>query len=59
MHITKGEGEAKFILVDDEFVLKSSNNMKVKDLAKIERITNENKDIIIDMWISYFKSSEL
>ncbi len=59
IHIIKGDAEAKFELQDDEFVLKNSQNMKVKDLAKVEKITNEYKEEIVKAWEDYFKETTL
>ncbi len=56
VHVRKGDGEAKFIIQDnDEIVLYSSNKMKVKELTKAEKLIINRKQEIIDAWINYFK----
>ncbi len=59
IHVIKGEAEAKFELQNSEFILKNSHNMKVKDLAKIEKLTNFYKEEIINAWEDYFRNTEL
>ncbi len=59
IHIIKGDSEAKFELQEGEFVLKNSHNMKVKDLTKIEKLTNFYKEDIINAWEDYFRNTEL
>ncbi|MBS9767595.1 MAG: DUF4160 domain-containing protein [Flavobacteriaceae bacterium] len=56
IHITKSEKEAKFELQNDEFVLKTSKNMKVKDLAKLEKLVEIYKEEIVEAWEDYFKN---
>ncbi len=57
IHIAKGDKEAKFELQGDEFVLKKSNNLKVKELSKLEQLVVLYKEEIIQAWQSYFKNS--
>ncbi len=59
IHIIKGDAEAKFELQDDEFVLKNSCNMKIKELSKIEGLVQSYKDEIIQAWEDYFGNTEL
>ncbi len=55
VHVRKGDGEAKFIIEDNKVVLYSSNKMKVKELARVEKIVKKRKNEIINAWIDYFK----
>ncbi len=56
VHVRKGGGEAKFVIEDnDEVVLYSSYNMKVKELAKAEELVIHHKEEIINAWTDYFK----
>ncbi len=59
IHIAKGDKEAKFELQNDEFVLKSSKNMKTKELTKLERVVVEFKDEIVSAWKEHFKDAKL
>ena len=57
VHIEGNGGYAKFDLIDDEFVMKECNNIKARDLKRIQDIIAENKDIIKSHWNNYFKTS--
>ncbi len=56
VHVRKGEGEAKFVIENtNEVVLYNSYNMKVKELAKAEKLVIKHKDEIINAWKDCFK----
>ncbi|MBQ9253462.1 MAG: DUF4160 domain-containing protein [Bacteroidales bacterium] len=54
VHVVGKDGQAKFVLENNEFVLQESNNIKLNDLKRISKVIQENKDIIINRWNEYF-----
>ena len=55
VHVEGNDGYAKYVLVEDTFVLKETHGIKASDRKKIELTIEENKDIIISRWKEYFK----
>lgn len=55
VHVEGNDGYAKYVLVEDTFVLKETHGIKASDRKKIELTIEENKDIIIARWKEYFK----
>ncbi len=54
VHIEGADGYAVYDLRNDRFVQRMVNNVKAGDLKKIEMVLDENKDMIIRAWDSYF-----
>lgn len=52
IHIRYGGGEAVFN-VEDEVELRESKGLKVRELAKAEKLAEENKKLIIQKWHEY------
>ena len=52
IHIRYGGGEAVFN-VEDEVDLRESKGLKVRELAKAEKLAEENKKLIIQKWHEY------
>ena len=53
VHVIKGDCEAKYNVKTIE--LAYNHGFKKQELAIIESIIEENKDIIIERWENYFK----
>ncbi len=56
VHISKGDAEAKYNI--NEVKLVENFGFKKNELRMIESIIEENKDIIIERWIEYFKKGD-
>jgi hypothetical protein len=54
VHVEGNGGMAKFEWDGTQFVLKEKMNIKANDMKKIIFVIDENKDIIIDRWNTYF-----
>ncbi|MBP3253751.1 MAG: DUF4160 domain-containing protein [Bacteroidales bacterium] len=54
LHVIGKDGQAKFVLEKDEFVLQESKNIKLNDLKRIAKVIKDNHDIIISRWNEYF-----
>ena len=53
VHISKGDCEAKYNI--DSMTLVENYGFKTNELRMIESILEENKDIIRERWVEYFK----
>ena len=49
VHVRYGNGEAVFN-VEAEVELRESQGLKLRELAKAEKLAEENKKLIIDKW---------
>lgn len=54
VHIEGADGYAIYDLRKDRFVQRTVSNIKAGDLKKIEMVLDENKEMIIRTWNSYF-----
>lgn len=54
VHISKGDAEAKYNVVDLELI--ENYGFKKNELRLIESIIEENHDVIIERWHEYFKN---
>ena len=54
VHIEGTDGYAVYDLRKDRFVQRTVSNIKAGDLKKIEMVLDENKEMIIRTWNSYF-----
>lgn len=57
IHVLKGRTSAKFNVLPD-VVLVESRGMKPSELKLIESIVEENKDIIIERWNTFFNGNK-
>ncbi|MCE9554803.1 MAG: DUF4160 domain-containing protein [Planctomycetes bacterium] len=49
VHVRHGDGEAVFN-VEESVVLRESQNMKVSELAKAQKLAEENRQLIVEKW---------
>ena len=49
VHVRRGDGEAVFN-VEDAVELRESQNMKVSELSKAQRLAEENRQLILEKW---------
>lgn len=49
VHVRHGDGEAVFD-VEDSVVLRESQNMKVGELSKAQRLAEKNRQLIVEKW---------
>lgn len=49
VHVRRGGGEAVFH-VEESVELRESQNMKVSELAKAQRLAEENRQLILEKW---------
>ncbi len=54
VHVRGKNGNAKFNLCEGKFVLQSSDGIKMGDLKKIDKVIQDNTQIIIQHWHKYF-----
>jgi Domain of unknown function (DUF4160) len=54
VHVQYADGEAIF-LIGMRVELRESQRIKVNDLARAEKLAEENKDLIITTWNEHFK----
>lgn len=54
VHVEGKGGYAIFDLVDNNFVLREKDKIKLSDFKKIKSVIDENADIIINRWNDYF-----
>jgi hypothetical protein len=54
IHVSYGEGEAKFNLLGKSARLVRNNGLKIRELRKAKLIIESNIDTIIKSWINYF-----
>ena len=55
VHVESGDGEAKFNLGDKHVELVNSYGMKKKDLKLAESLIEQNRKVILESWIKFFK----
>jgi hypothetical protein len=53
VHVSNGDGEARFRV--DPLSLIENRGLKSRDLRMAEMAIEENKQVIIDRWMEYFK----
>lgn len=53
VHVRHGGGEAVFG-VGDEITLRESAGLKVKQLAKAEKLAEDHKELILEKWNEHF-----
>ena len=58
VHVRGHGGDAKFIWDGEGFVLTESNGIKNNDLKRIERVVQENADLILSRWYEIFDPLE-
>lgn len=49
VHVRRGGGEAVFS-VEESVELRESQDMKVSDLSKAQRLAEENRQLILEKW---------
>jgi hypothetical protein len=49
VHVRRGGGEAVFN-VDESVELRESQNMKVSELSKAQRLAEQNRQLILEKW---------
>ena len=49
VHVRRGDGEAVFN-VEDAVELRESQNMKVGELSKAQRLAEQNRQLILEKW---------
>ena len=49
VHVRYGDGEAVFD-VEESVELRESQNMKVRELIKAQRLAEENRQLIVEKW---------
>ena len=54
VHVRGNDGDAKYTLKGDHFVMEYAHNIKPNDLRRIQRMIDENSDIIIKRWNELF-----
>ncbi len=57
VHIEGADGYAVYDLRNNKFVKRTVINVKTGDLKKIEMVLDENKEMIIRAWNSYFNNT--
>lgn len=57
VHVEGKGAKAKFVWNGKSFDLCESVNMKIGDLKRIQRVIDENADIISTKWYDYFRHS--
>lgn len=55
IHVQGAEGEAKFDLIGEEFVLVEQYNIKANDMKRIKSAIKDNKQRIIEKWNKHFE----
>lgn len=56
VHIEGADGYAVYDLKAGHFVQRFARNIKAGDIKKIEMVLDENKDVVIKVWNSYFNN---
>ena len=54
VHVRGHGGDAKFVWDGEGFFLTESNGIKSNDLERIERVVQENSDLILSRWYELF-----
>ena len=58
IHVEGNGGIAKFEWNETEFILKEQQGIKKSDLKKIEKVINDNADLIVLRWNHYFNKED-
>lgn len=58
IHVEGNGGIAKFEWNETEFILKEQQGIKNSDLKKIEKVINDNADLIVIRWNHYFNKED-
>ena len=58
VHVRGHNGDAKYTWNGETFELEYMHEIKTNDLKRIERVIEENTDIIIKRWHEIFKDEE-
>lgn len=58
IHVEGNGGIAKFEWNETEFILKEQQGIKVSDIKKIEKVINDNADLIVLRWNHYFNKED-
>ena len=58
IHVEGNGGIAKFEWNETEFILKEQQGIKNSDLKKIEKVINDNADLIVLRWNHYFNKED-
>ena len=56
VHVSKGDSEAKFNVLDVELI--DNYGFKKNELRLIESLIEENQDVIVARWNEYFKKEK-
>jgi hypothetical protein len=54
VHVTKGNCEAVFTVLETEIVLKENYGMKSNELRLIKSLAEEKRELIIETWVKFF-----
>lgn len=54
VHVKNQDGRAKFCLLPNSVVLVENNGIKAKDIKLAQEILEENLDLAINKWITFF-----
>ncbi|MBR0110000.1 MAG: DUF4160 domain-containing protein [Bacteroidales bacterium] len=56
VHVRGNSGDAKFNWDGAKFVMEYAHNIKTNDLKRIEKVIDENSDIIVKRWNELFNN---
>lgn len=59
VHVEGADGYAVYDLKAGRFVQRFARNIKAGDIKKIEMVLEENKDVMINAWNSYFNKGRI
>jgi hypothetical protein len=54
VHVKNADGKAKFDILPEGVVLVMNEGIKTKDIKAAEMVLEENKELAIEKWNSYF-----
>lgn len=58
IHVEGNGGIAKFEWNGTQFILNEQQGIKISDLKKIEKVINDNADLIVLRWNQYFNKED-
>ena len=58
VHVRGHGGDAKFVWDGEGFLFMENNGIKANDLKRIERVVQENADLILSRWYEIFGPEE-
>lgn len=58
IHVHGRDGDAKYIWNGNTFEFHEQHNIKPNDLKKIKKMIDDNADIIIKSWTTFFNKKE-